>query len=158
MAIEETWDCRAGKLTEEGLSADVRSLRCSMAVRNLALGVLNKDFLISLAKNWKGKDVKYLPQMKHGAVACSASVLAYDGAFDELRRQKRKVYGVEMEAYGCYYAAEQMGERAPQVFALKAVCDLGDKKKNDDLHRFAAYVSAEALKEIICKSALWGLE
>lgn len=155
IAIEETWDCRAGKLTGEGFEADVRTLPGSIGLRNAALGALPKAEMIAIAGAWKESDVSYLPLFRHGAVACSPAVLAYDNAFDDLSLQKRKVLGVEMEAFGCYCASAQLGDIAPSVIGLKSVCDLGDKKKSDVLQRWCAYLSAEASKRVLRSSILW---
>lgn len=155
IAVDETWDCRAGKLTEDGFEADVRSLPGAMALRNAALGALTRSEMMTIAAGWAGPQVGYLPMFRHGAVACSPAVLAYDKAFEELSLQKRKVLGVEMEAFGCYSAASQLGTFAPRVVALKSVCDLGDKKKSDTLQSWCAYVSAESAKRLLRSSVLW---
>lgn len=154
VAIEETWDCRAGKLTEEGFAADVKSCKCSMALRNLARSLFDDKFFVEVLGGWKG-DKKFIPKFHSGAVACSPAVLAHDTAFEDLSKQKRKVMGVEMEGFGCYYATEQLGEWAPRVLGLKAVCDLGDKAKNDELHRLAAYISAVSSRALLSQAELW---
>jgi len=153
--IEETWDCRAGKLVNEGLRADVKCRPCDGSLKNLAIGTFDKSFFLRAMKEWKGGDIPYMPKFKHGAVACSPAVLAADSSFDELESQKRKVLGVEMEAFGCYYAASNLGEKAPRCISLKSVCDLGDSNKSDEVQQFAAYVSALSAYEILSRNGMW---
>jgi len=63
--------------------------------------------------------------------------------------QQRKLLGVEMEVYGVYAAAAYSNRPKPAVFAMKAVCDFGDEKKDDAHQAYAAYTSANALKGFV---------
>jgi nucleoside phosphorylase len=147
--IEETWDCRAGKLTENGLQPDTKSQRCTFRLANAARAVLDEDALIDIWRNSKGVKPQQFPRLHVGAVACSPAVIAHDEAFSDLEQQKRKVLGVEMEAFGCYDAVHRLGNLAPEVLCLKSVCDLGDKSKADEYQRFCAYVAARATVRLL---------
>ena len=69
--------------------------------------------------------------------------------FEELESQKRKVYGLEMEAFGCYDAARRLGDLAPEVVCLKSVCDFGDGEKNDKFQKYCAALSASVCMQIV---------
>jgi nucleoside phosphorylase/CheY-like chemotaxis protein len=149
IVIEETWDCHAGKITEQGLEADVKPQRCSYKLANAAKDFITEDFLLNLWKNWTGDKPHELPQLRAGAVACSPAVVAHGRSFDQFEDQKRKVLGVEMEAYGCYDAVHRLGSLAPMVISMKSVCDLGDKDKADKYQRYCAYIAGKSAVELI---------
>jgi len=149
IVIEETWDCRAGKITEEGFSADVKSRTCSFKLANKFLSVVSDEFLLNYWKNWKGERPDRIPRLHKGPVACSPAVIADSKIFTELEDQKRKIFGVEMEAFGCYDAVRRLGDVAPDVVCIKSVCDLGDRAKNDKYHKFCASLSAAAAVNIL---------
>jgi nucleoside phosphorylase len=149
IAIEETWDCRAGKITETGLAPDVKVQRCSHKLANAVRTTVTDDFLMKCWKDWSGDKPKQLPSLHFGAVACSPAVVADGKSFAEFEDQKRKVLGVEMEAYGCYDAVHRLGDLAPAVISIKSVCDLGDNNKADRYQRYCAYLSARATVALV---------
>ena len=59
----------------------------------------------------------------------------------EIGMQHRKLAGLEMEMYSLYEAARQSLCR-PLYFGAKAVVDLGDSSKDDELHTTASIISA----------------
>jgi nucleoside phosphorylase len=63
--------------------------------------------------------------------------------------QKRKVIGLEMEAFGLYDAVRRLGSIAPEVICVKAVCDFGDGAKNDKYQTYCAALSAAAAVEFM---------
>lgn len=142
--IEESWDWRAGKITERGFEPDVKVQRCSFKLANSLRASITEDVLSGLRQRWTAPKPRVIPQMYSGAVACSPSVVADCAVFAQMEAQKRKVYGVEMEAFGCYDAAHRLGDVAPAVIAVKSVCDLGDKGKSDEYHSYCAYLAAAA--------------
>ena len=147
--VEETWDCRSGKITERGFEADTKSQRCSFKLSNAAKAIVTEQFLIDLWKSWNGDKPRGIPRLHAGAVACSPAVIADDKVFKELEEQKRKVFGVEMEAFGCFDAVHHLGDLAPGVVCVKSVCDLGDKEKGDIYQRYCAYLSASVAVRLI---------
>jgi len=149
IGVEETWDYRAGKITEKGFQADTKSQRCDSKLSNTLRSLLDQDALISMFTAWKGAKPNVLPRVHVGAVACSPAVVADGRVFSDIEAQKRRVLGVEMEAYGCYHAAERLGDIAPEIICIKAVCDLGDKDKADIYQRYCAYLSARTAVRLI---------
>jgi nucleoside phosphorylase len=147
--VDSTWDCRAGKLTENGFSADVRSRECSYKLANLFSALVGEDFRIGFWSKWKGERPPNVPQLHRGDVACSPAVVADKGIFSELESQKRKIVGLEMEAYGCYTAARRMGDLGPHVLCIKSVCDFGDGAKNDKYQGYCAALSAASVVHVL---------
>lgn len=150
VVVESTWDCKAGKLTDKGFVADVKSRDCSFKLANKVMAVLTEEFVLGFWKSWKGDRPQQIAKLHKGDVACSPAVIAQENAFAELERdQKRKILGLEMEAYGCYDAVRRLGDMAPEVVCLKSVCDFGDGEKNDKFQTYCAALAASAVVHVI---------
>ncbi len=149
VVVEETWNSNAGKISEAGFEPDLKLQRCDQQLANLAKLVATDDLLMKLWREWKGEKPNQLPRFHRGAVACSPAVIADGQTFSKLEDQKRKIYGVEMEAFGCYDAVCRLGSIAPKVVCIKSVCDLGDQMKNDRYQRFCAHISASVMVSFI---------
>jgi hypothetical protein len=64
---------------------------------------------------------------------------------EEIKKQHRKLLGVEMEFYGAYLAAKDCPAPRPITFGLKGVSDFAGGDKDDTYQGFAAHMSAGAL-------------
>jgi nucleoside phosphorylase/CheY-like chemotaxis protein len=142
VVVKETWNSTAGKLTERGFQPDMKQQTCDLRIANIFGSVINDDVLLHLWRNWKDDKPKQLPTVHQGAVACSSAVVADGAFFKDIENQKRKILGVEMEAYGCYDASFRLGNVAPKTICFKSVCDLGDGAKNDQYQRYCSYIAA----------------
>ena len=56
----------------------------------------------------------------------------------------RKVNALDMEVFAVQRAAELSPHKPPCICA-KTIVDLGDSKKNNDLHQYGSYISAKFL-------------
>lgn len=85
----------------------------------------------------------------HIGPCASGPIVVADGkTLEKLKvEQNRQILGLEMEAYGVYYAAHFAGLPRPLVMSLKSVCDFADPRKNDAMQKYAAYTSAQILYE-----------
>lgn len=153
---EETWDFRAGKISDDGFQPDVKSRPCDARLKRCFENTLTEHVLDEIWRSWPGEKPPSRTSLKSGATACSAAVIADASSFEEMERQKRKVVGVEMEALGCYDAAHQIGDLRPEVICVKSVCDLGDSQKNDKYQRYCAYLAAQAVKAVVSSPGFEG--
>lgn len=79
---------------------------------------------------------------EYGMVSGSAVVADSKIVSDNI--EERKVFGIDMEAYGVVHASNKAPERyKPKPIIIKALCDFADEEKNDLYHQMASYVSAE---------------
>lgn len=58
----------------------------------------------------------------------------------------RETIGLDMEAYGVVYAAQNATVPRPQALVIKSVCDYANNEKSDQYQKFAAYTSCEFAK------------
>lgn len=85
-----------------------------------------------------------------GPMASVPAVLSCKQEIDKIITHGRKLKGIEMEAYGMFYAACSAIKPLPQIVAsLKSVSDFADTKKTDNYQEYASYTSAALLKYII---------
>lgn len=86
-----------------------------------------------------------------GPIASVPAVISNKQEIDKLKIQgERKLKGVEMEAYGMFYAACNAIKPLPKFVAtLKSISDFADAEKNDLYQEYAAFTSASLLKYLI---------
>lgn len=152
--VEHSWNFQVGKLTENGFRPDVCSLPCSFTLSNGVMTAVNETFVLDFWSGWRTHDrPREIATVRKGDVACSPFVVADGKTFERLEEgQKRKVLGLEMEAFGLYDAARRLGALAPEVLCVKSVCDFGDGAKNDKYQTYCAALSAAAAVEFIKSS------
>lgn len=113
---------------------------------------LSRDhaYLSSLVQHWPGDKPRNPPQIMVGPSATGPAVIADGSVFENLRtRQHRATVGLEMEAYGVYYAVRKATRPKPFVFSAKGVCDYGSFLKDDKYQKYAAYTSASVVTEFL---------
>lgn len=85
-----------------------------------------------------------------GPMASVPAVIASADELNKIKGHARKLLGIEMEAYGMFYAAENaIGPRPQIVASLKSVSDYATKSKSDQYQDYASYTSVALLKYII---------
>lgn len=144
--VESTWNFQVGKLTENGFQPDVKSLSCSFCLANSIMAAIDEEFIVGFWTSWGSRDrPQQIAKIHRGEVACSPFVVADGKTFLQIESaQKRKVIGLEMEAFGLYDAVRRLGRMAPEVVCIKSVCDFGDGAKNDKYQTYCAALSAAA--------------
>lgn len=151
IVVDSTWNFQVGKLTLNGFQPDVKSLSCSFSLANGLMNIIDEKFIVGFWTSWSGQDrPQQIAKIHKGDVACSPFVVADGKTFSQLESdQKRKVIGLEMEAFGLYDAVRRLGSLAPEVICVKSVCDFGDGTKNDKYQTYCAALSAAAAVEFI---------
>ena len=149
ISTDISWDWQSGKYIDKGGNEAFQIAPHQIGLddqsRNQLL-LLKRDvkFWESLAANAISVGAK-LPKMVLGPMATGASVLADARVSDRIKENQHKnVAGLDMETYGVFAAANAC-DPSLKVMSLKAVCDLGDSKKNDQYQPYAANVSAAAI-------------
>ncbi|TWU46509.1 phosphorylase family protein [Rubripirellula reticaptiva] len=153
LVADRTWDYGSGKSRNSGrwfartqFDPDPHQISTDdgLLSRISLFRSQNREMLRQLAQDWNGS-VEHTPEILIGPVASGASVLENRPAIEAIKRNNRKLIGIEMETYGVYLAAALATSPRPVVFSAKAICDFGDNRKNDRMQEFAAYMSAQVL-------------
>lgn len=157
VAAEVSWDWQSGKHVDRDGAEDFlispHQLDIDMEMRTCLLQFKrDTEFWSRFAT--LSQDIKLsLPKLVLGPVATGASVLADSRIAERIREeQNRSVVGLDMETYGVY-AAVQSASYPVRVLSLKAVCDKGDRAKDDKFQTYSAKISAEAGHHFISKYA-----
>lgn len=79
-----------------------------------------------------------------GIFTSGSAVIADQEHMSQISRFHRKVHALDMEVFAVQRAA-QLSPNNPPCICAKTVVDLGDKKKNDNIHAYGSYVSARFL-------------
>jgi len=153
IAADMSWDWQSGKYVEHeqdngGFLISPHQVNIDDAIRNeLVILKRNANLWASFADVSTPLGLKN-PKLVVGPVASGASVLANGGVLDGIKRQHKNVVGLDMETYGVYATVCAHPGSIP-VVSLKAVCDLGNRHKDDRFQGYAARVSAVATKTFI---------
>lgn len=151
---DSSWDWQSGKHTTDELgphfSFAPHQLPLPEFVRSRCSQLRSDHGLWSKIKHdYLGSAPSTELTLRLGPMASGSAVLADSAIVKQIQQQERNLLGVEMEIYGMYAAASSAGFPRPTAIAMKAVCDYGDKGKNDDHQRYAMFTSAQAVKAFL---------
>lgn len=154
LVASPSWSWESGKWQQEGdhsnFAIEPHQILIPSKLSSLVeLMSTDKRFFFELHDSYKAKKPPQPPRLLSGPVACGSSVIASDQVYKEIKKQNRKIMGLEMESYGLYSACELACEPKPMFLSIKGVSDFADEHKQDDLRSYASYVSARALVKLI---------
>lgn len=154
--IDESWDGGAGKIGKEEngeykFEKNASHLRLDSDLsEKIRMLKNNAGLLRSIKDSYKSSAVPNTELKIHvGSVVSVAGVVANENISQELKTQDRKLLGLEMEAYGVYYASQNCGNPKPFPMALKSICDFADSEKSDSYQNYAAFTSAQVMYNFI---------
>lgn len=160
LVATEVWNAANGKLKENEdekhlFMPDYRHEVLDASFENIITKLMEeKQLLYDISERFPseaGKPNTKL-QIHKGPMASVPAVIACADVVNDLKKHDRNLLGIEMEAYGLFYAAAK-GFKPRPIFtaSLKSVSDYGTKEKCDKYQEYAAYTSAAVLKHIIEK-------
>ncbi|MDB6095532.1 MAG: 5-methylthioadenosine/S-adenosylhomocysteine nucleosidase [Verrucomicrobia bacterium] len=96
----------------------------------------------AIRSRWKGGVPNGNNRLFIGPVGAADQVIDDESRVTEIRKNWRKLIGVEMETYAVYRACHEAPEPKPRYVSFKAVCDFA-AEKGDSWQLFAAFMAAE---------------
>lgn len=82
-------------------------------------------------------------EIKIGGMATGAAVIKNEKFVEEfIKPSHRKYYGIDMETYGMYYAANRFIDRKIKFISIKCVSDGADSDKSNQYQKFCARMAA----------------
>jgi nucleoside phosphorylase/CheY-like chemotaxis protein len=149
-----TWDWGSGKIAsaESGedpvFSSSPGQLPLKPHAREICQFFASQaDELGHIRRDWSTPPAWPL-KLRVGPLASGSAVVEHAGTMAQIRGQHRKLIGVEMEGYAIHVAAEEAPEPQPTAIVAKGVVDFGVPGKDDELHAYAAYTSAQVVKRL----------
>lgn len=157
LAADLVWDWGNGKLegdeSDSYLNADPDPIKIDQSLEIELKDIAQSRLYVDQIKHsWDGDKPQHELNMHVGAIASGSSVLADHISVNNIKKQKRSVIGVEMEAFGVLTAASLIGKKATKTLIIKSVCDFANPHKNDDWQKYAAYTSTKMAFEIMKKN------
>ncbi len=159
---KEVKDYCSGKYTtpngEEQLSKEnplkyfvptAASISTNFDITNKMSGNFEEE-LRRIHKGWIYANKYKIPSLRTGYMASGDSVVQNSAVIDiMIKNHLRQADGLDMEAYGVYYAAEQAISPKPVPICIKSISDFANKEKSDDHQAYAAYTSAQFAKYFV---------
>jgi nucleoside phosphorylase len=96
-----------------------------------------------ICSSWKHSKPNTSLKAHVGTIGTGNQVVANPQVIDNIKEHWRKLIGIEMEAYGVYFAASKTVYKAPYFCCFKSISDFADSNKTDDFQAYAAYTAAE---------------
>lgn len=114
-------------------------------LRNLLRDSSRMEILLEAVRlHWSGDHPSPRLNLHVGPLGAADQVINDPTKIPEIRKNWRKLVGIEMEAYAVYRAAHEAPQPKPLFLACKSVCDFADKKA-DNWQGYAAYTASEFL-------------
>ena len=116
-----------------------------------------RTYLDEISDSFNGTKPENPLNVIFGPFASGAGVIASKRFIDErLKKNARKLIGIDMEAYGVYYACYYGINPKPKFFlSIKSLSDKGDNLKNDKFQKYASYTSAQYAYSLLTESSLF---
>jgi nucleoside phosphorylase len=166
-----TYDYGAGKVTPDGFQPNMDG---TSTIKTIVDSVINSnsvklETLKNIKKSWSTKQEdadegkrKDTPtndlRFWQGELGSGAGVMDSSDDVKEIRRNYRKMIGLEMEAHAVHVACSETLALPIPFLCLKSVCDRADGTKDKKYQPYAAYTSAQIFKMLLEEKGaeLWG--
>ena len=148
---DPSWDWQSGKHVVDDLgpqfSISPHQLPVPDFIRSRGLQLRGDSANFArIKKQYNGSTAPTELTFHVAPMASGSAVLADSDVVQGIKRQERNLTAVEMEVYGLYAAAAYASFPRPTAFAIKSVCDFGDRGKSDEHQRYAAFTSAKGIE------------
>ena len=164
IVADQSWDYGSGKMKDQFVEGQVQDVAFEPDPKPILLNadlkskissfIRRTDILSKIQIDAKCNKPKYILQVKVGPVASGSYVISSESILQGIKKHHRKLLGVEMEAYGLYYSAENTLTQPTKAIMIKSVSDFGDSSKSDDYQEYAAYTSAQFIYHFICEELI----
>lgn len=142
------WEHQAGKIKESEVQNEAYQIQASSELTSYLKQSTEDTQLLEYVKSGlyqtelKDSSIKYAP------ITSGSAVIANKDKMNGIGEQHRKAAGLEMEMYAMYAAAEQSLCK-PLWVGAKAVVDMGDTTKSDDLQPTGCTISARYIYKLL---------
>lgn len=146
IVASESWDWQRGKLLVDDEIAYHAVEPDSVKLPDTFLEFLRAGIIEVVG----GKEFKRLTinppkgnpsEVKMGPIVSGSSVISDSAKAKAIVAQHRGLLGLDMEIFG-FYSALRNDTKGADFFAIKAVCDLANEKKDDKFHVYCSHLSA----------------
>lgn len=160
LVADPSVDYNSGKVVFEGgireFQPDPYPIGLNPRLRSVLQKYRSHSVFSEIRKRWSGTTPSSPNRLHVGPVGAADQVIDDETRITEIRKNWRKLIGVEMETYGVYRAVNEAPEPKPRVVSFKSVCDFA-AEKSDSWQEFAAFTAAEFAVEFLKRewATLW---
>lgn len=147
------FDYGCGKIEKGKLHPDYEPVQCGDIVSSVLQDSI-AECEKSLCDEWNrftGSKPSQSPRVHVGSMASGAAVVADQHVINGIVDHKRKLHGLDMEAYGVARAVASATQRPTTWLIAKAVQDFADSQKDDSIRGYCALISAAYAKTLVEK-------
>lgn len=138
---EVCWEYQTGKFKDNEFKCEPYQAAINNDIKTeISQYISISDNLLKIKEQLFETELKY-SSIYLAPISSGSAVIANAEKMLEIGSQHRKMAGLEMEMYALYEAAQQ-SQCKPSFFGAKAVVDLGNSSKGDDLQDTASIISA----------------
>lgn len=139
------YEYQSGKWASDGFKQEPYQVQTDHLTLTGLKSLINESLISELEAGFSGGNRPINPQKPEVGIFTSGSaVIADQKLMKQITEIHRKVGALDMEVFAVQRAAELSPHKPPCICA-KTVVDLGDNKKNNDLHQYGSYISAKFL-------------
>jgi nucleoside phosphorylase/CheY-like chemotaxis protein len=144
---EKSWDWQSGKWLHDGsfeAAPDQKDASPELIALARGMNSAANDFYNS----YVGNRPEATPQILVGPMVSGSAVVESSELHARFKMQHRKAIAVDMECYGVYFSAIMSPPPTPKFICIKAVSDLSDKNKADNIQSYCSHFSASVSLKI----------
>jgi nucleoside phosphorylase len=146
-----SYEYQSGKWSEDlFLNAPYQAGTEHLTLTMLKSILKEKDLIRNLESDFNGCRPNISSEPKTVIFTSGSAVIASSDKLNQISRFHSKVSGIDMEIYAIQQAAK-ISQYNPENICAKVVVDLCDADKNDNLHAYGAFVSANFLIKAISR-------
>lgn len=155
LVADQVWDGASGKIKQpqsaiKTFLPDPKYKILDEDLKDKILAIQTRRLYLDMIKTeWLATKPDASLNLHIGPLATMPAVIESVEQIEELKKQSRKVIGLEMEAYGVFYSAAHCSKPKPKAICIKSICDFADEEKSDDYQDYAAYTSAQFAYNLI---------
>lgn len=144
------YEYQSGKWSADGFRHEPYQVPTDHSVLTTLKSLIDSDEMIEeLESGFKGRERPKSPIKPEIGIFTSGSAVIADSQYlKQIELIHRKVNALDMEVFALHRAAELAPHKPPCICA-KTVVDLCGKAKNDQLHQYGSYISAQFLIKAI---------
>lgn len=144
------YEYQSGKWSIDGFKQEPYQVATDHSLLTILKSFIDdEDLITKLEDGFKGGDRPKSPQKPEIGIFTSGSAVIADGQYlKQIETIHRKVNALDMEIFAVHRAAE-LSPHNPPCICAKTVVDLCGKTKNDQLHRYGSYISAQFMIKAI---------
>ncbi len=152
LIADQSYDGTSGKIItlenlDKSFSPNPTPIPIDSDLKEKLRGFENHEILSKIKRKFNGNLPNTELKIKVGPLVSVPFVIQNEIEFKSFRDNQRKLIGLEMEAFGIFYSANNAPNPKPKPIVIKSVCDFGDSKKDDNYQIYAAFTSAQFFYE-----------